>query len=107
MNEVANGKKNEGKKNNANIKECKKEIPCKYFKRKKTGCRRGNQCWFYHDLNHKAEKQRENFKKTLTKKFKNEIKLKKETMQEHGPNLMQVLKRSFNAHNQRKFIEIR
>ena len=54
--------------------------------------RRGNQCWFYHDPNHKAEKQSEIFKKTQTKQFKDEPKLEKETMQEHGPNLMQILK---------------
>ena len=47
---------------------------------------------FYHDLNHKAEKQSKNFRKTQTKKFKNVPKLEKETMQEHGPYLMQVVK---------------
>ena len=87
MNEVANGKQ---EKNEAYIKECKKEIPWQYVKRK-TGCRRGNQCWFYNEFNHKAERKSEDLKKTQTKKFKDEPKLEKETMQEHGPNLMQVL----------------
>ena len=88
VNEVADGKQENSE---ANIKEFKKEIPCKYFKRK-TGCRRGDQCWFYHDFNHKAEKKSEDLNKTQTKKFKDEPKLEKKTMQEHGPNLMQVLK---------------
>ena len=87
VNEVSNGKQENSE---ANIKEIKKETPCKYFKRK-TGCRRGDQCWFYHDSNHKAERKSEELKKTQTKKFKVEPKLENETMQERGPNLMQII----------------
>ena len=84
MNEVS---KEKLEKIEAYIKELKK-APDK----KKKVCRRGDQCCFYHDFNHKADKKSEDFKNTQTKKLKDKTNLEMETMQEHGPNLMQILK---------------
>ena len=43
----------------ASFEEKKKEIPCKDFHRIK-GCRGGSKCWFFNDVNHKADKKVQN-----------------------------------------------
>ena len=59
-----------------NIKEKKKEIPCRYF-HKREGCTKGNKCWFYHDENLEAKKKSKNFKPNPIKKFKDELNIEK------------------------------
>ena len=46
MDEVSNVKQEDSE---DKVNEKKNSIPCKYFHKLK-GCRRGNKCWFYHDL---------------------------------------------------------
>ena len=70
------------------MKETKKEIPFNYLNKIK-GCRRGDNCWFYH--NHKAEKISKILKCNPIKKFKDKLKVDKETKREHSENLMQVI----------------
>ena len=72
------------------MKEKKQEIPCKYFNKIK-GCRRGDDCWFYHNHNYKAENKGKSSKYNPIKKFKKELNINKETKQEQSENLMQVI----------------
>ena len=74
----------------SNSEEKYKAVPCKYFNRTK-GCRRGSTCWFYHDENRKAEKKSTNLKQNNTKKFKHEQNVDKESKQDQGANLNQVI----------------
>ena len=76
--EVSNVKQKESE---ANIEEKKKEIPCKYFHRMK-GCRRESKCWFYHDINYKADIKSTKVKQNQTKNFKDKPNVDKELMQE-------------------------
>ena len=71
-----------------NIKEGKKEIPCRYFHRNK-GCMRGNTCWFYHNENLESKKKSKNIKANPVKKYKNELIIK--TKQENGENLLLII----------------
>ena len=71
-----------------NIKEKKKEIPCRYFHRNK-GCMRGNTCWFYHDENLESKKKSKKIKLNPVKKLKDE--LNTETKQKNGARLLLVI----------------
>ena len=66
-------------------------IPCKYFHTIKE-CRRGSKCWFSHDKNHTAEKKSKKNKQNLNKKFKDEHNIVKESEQEQGANMQQIMK---------------
>ena len=82
-----NVKKEEFKANN---KEQHKKTPCKYFHNLK-GCRRGSKCWFYHDETKKVDNKSIKLKQNPTKKFKDEQNEYRETKQEQGSNLKQVI----------------
>ena len=86
-NEVLGVKQEESK---TNFKEQKKAIPCKYYNNIK-GCRRGSKCWFSHDEKNLAEKNSTKFNQNLTKKFKYEQNIVKESNQEQVSILQQVL----------------
>ena len=86
VNEVLNVKQEES---DAKIEEKKIEIPCKYFNSIK-GCRRGKKCWFNHDPSHEENKKTK-LQPKPTKKFKVEPNKDKESKQEHGENLKQVI----------------
>ena len=66
-----------------------KEIPCKYFHRIKR-CRRGNKCWLLHDEKHEKEKLSTKVKQNLTKKFKEEQNVSKESKQGQDSKLKQL-----------------
>ena len=84
MDEVINVKQEDSE---AKVKEKKTSIPCKYFHKLK-GCRRGNKCWFYHDL---EENKSIKLKQNQSKKFKVQPNRRQESMQEKGSNLKQVI----------------
>ena len=84
--EVLNVKQEESKTSN---EEKQKEIPCKYFHRIK-GCRRGNKCWFFHDEKYEKEKLSTKVKQNLTKKFKDEQNVFKESKQGQDSKMKQL-----------------
>ena len=65
------------KESEAHVEENKKNKTCKYFHRMK-GYRKGSKCWFYHDVNNKADIKSTKVKQNQTKKFKDEPNVDKE-----------------------------
>ena len=75
--------------NETHVEEKLKEIPFKYFHKVK-GCRRGNKCWFFHDEKYEKEKLSTKVKQNLTKKFKDEQNVFKESKQGQDSKMKQL-----------------